>query len=57
MTAGGERHELRTSDVVALPAWTWHELHAADDELVVFRMSDRPLQDAVGLYRAETTAS
>ena len=52
----GRRRELRTHDVVALPSWTWHQLCSAGDEVVLFRMSDRPIQDAFGLYRAETSA-
>ena len=50
----GQRRELRTNDVVALPSWTWHQLCSAGDEVVLFRISDRPVQDAFGLYRAET---
>ena len=52
----GGRHELRTHDVVAIPSWTWHQLCSAGDEVVLFRMSDRPVQDAFGLHRAETAA-
>jgi gentisate 1,2-dioxygenase len=54
LTAAGQRHAFRTNDVIAIPAWTWHQLSAADDELVLFRMSDRPVHDAFGLYRVET---
>ena len=54
MTCGGQRHDFGANDVIAVPAWTWTQLEAGDDELVVFRMSDRPLHDAFGLYRAET---
>jgi gentisate 1,2-dioxygenase len=50
----GARRELRTHDVVALPSWTWHQLGSAGGEVVLFRMSDRPIQDAFGLYRCET---
>ena len=52
----GARRELRTHDVVAIPSWTWHQLCSAGDEVVLFRMSDRPIQDAFGLHRAETAA-
>jgi gentisate 1,2-dioxygenase len=55
ITANGVRLPFAANDVVAIPAWTWHQLRAEDDELVVFRISDRPLHDAFGLYRAETS--
>jgi hypothetical protein len=28
---------------------------AADDDLIVFRVTDRPIHDAFGLFRAEET--
>ena len=43
------------NDVAAIPAWTWHQLTTTGHELVVFRMTDRPIHDAFGLYRAEAT--
>ena len=54
LTCGGQTFELRPSDVAAIPAWTWHQL-TAHHELVVFRMTDRPIHDAFGLFRAEAT--
>ena len=50
---GGQAFELHPNDVAAIPAWTWHQLTTAGHELVVFRMTDRPIHDAFGLYRAE----
>ena len=41
--------------MAAIPAWTWHQLAARDHELVVFRLTDRPIHDAFGLFRAEET--
>ena len=49
--------DVGTNDVVAVPAWTWHEIRAGDEELVLFRISDRPVHDAFGLYRSETATS
>ena len=43
--------------MVAIPSWTWHELHAGPEELVLFRISDRPTHDAFGLYREERARS
>jgi gentisate 1,2-dioxygenase len=51
----GRRRDFATNDVIAVPSWTRHQLAASDDELVLFRISDRPIQDAFGLYRAETS--
>lgn len=53
LTCGSHTFELHPNDVAAIPAWTWHHLTTRDHELVVFRMTDRPIQDAFGLYRAE----
>lgn len=46
---------LLPNDVAAVPAWTWHQMIAADDDLSVFRVTDRPIHDAFGLFRAEET--
>jgi len=53
---GGHALELMPNDVAAIPAWTWHQL-TAHHELVIFRMTDRPIHDTFGLFRAETTNS
>lgn len=55
LVTGGQRHALTPNDVVAIPSWTWHEVHAGTQELVLFRISDRPVQEALGLHRQETT--
>jgi gentisate 1,2-dioxygenase len=56
LICGGQTFELLPNDVAAIPAWAWHQL-TAHHELVVFRMTDRPIQDAFGLFRAEATGS
>jgi gentisate 1,2-dioxygenase len=56
LSCGGQAFELLPNDVAAIPAWTWHQL-TAHHELVVFRMTDRPIHDAVGLFRAEAADS
>jgi gentisate 1,2-dioxygenase len=53
LACGGQSFELRPHDVAAVPAWTWHQLTAADEDLILFRVTDRPIHDAFGLYRAE----
>jgi gentisate 1,2-dioxygenase len=56
LICGDQTFELLPNDVAAIPAWTWHQL-TAHHELVVFRMTDRPIHDAFGLFRAEATDS
>jgi gentisate 1,2-dioxygenase len=53
LTCGGRTFELLPNDVAAIPAWTWYRLSAHDHELVVFRVTDRPIHDAFGLFRSE----
>jgi gentisate 1,2-dioxygenase len=56
LMCGGQTLELLPNDVAAIPAWTWHQL-TAHHELVIFRMTDRPIHDTFGLFRAEATDS
>ena len=56
LTCGGHTFALSPNDVAAIPAWTWHQLTAADDDLILLRLTDRPIHDAFGLYRAEEEA-
>lgn len=44
--------EWERNDFFVVPPWTWHR-HAADEEVVLFSMSDRPLLEPFGLYREE----
>jgi gentisate 1,2-dioxygenase len=54
LVCGGQTFELLPRDVAAIPAWTWYQLTAGDQELVLFRVTDRPVHEAFGLYRGET---
>lgn len=55
LVCGGQTFELLPNDVAAIPAWTWHQLTAGEHELVMFRLTDRPIHTAFGLFRAEAT--
>ena len=55
LRCGGLTFALLPNDVAAIPAWTWHQLIADDHELVLLRVTDRPIHDAFGLLRAEET--
>ena len=51
----GERFDWKERDFLVLPNWAWHE-HAnesASEEAILFSVSDRPVLDALGLYREE----
>jgi gentisate 1,2-dioxygenase len=50
----GQPFEIGLNDVIAIPAWRWHEIRTGHDELVLFEISDRPVYDALGLTRVET---
>jgi gentisate 1,2-dioxygenase len=56
LTCDGQTFALLPDDVAAIPAWTWHQLIASDRELVLFRVTDRPIHDAFGLFQAEEEA-
>ena len=56
LVCGGQTFPLSRRDVAAIPAWTWHQLTARDRELVLFRLTDRPIHDAFGLFQAEEEA-
>jgi gentisate 1,2-dioxygenase len=49
---GGQRFELEPRDVFVAPSWTTTSL-AADADAVLFSFSDRPVQQALGLWREE----
>ena len=53
LSCGGQTFALLPNDVAAIPAWTWHQMIASDHDLVLFRVTDRPIHDAFGLFRAE----
>jgi gentisate 1,2-dioxygenase len=47
---GGERFSFEPRDIFVVPSWTPLELEAAG-EAVLFSFSDRPAQEALGLFR------
>ena len=53
LICGGQTFALLPNDVAAVPAWTWHQLTAGEGELVLLRLTDRPIHDVLGLYQAE----
>jgi gentisate 1,2-dioxygenase len=53
LIVGGQTLPLMPNDVAAIPAWTWRQLTATDRELVLLRLTDRPIHDAFGLFQAE----
>lgn len=50
---GDQRFDLEPGDVFVVPSWTWYGLDATD-ELDVFSVSDAPVLQALGLWRAES---
>jgi gentisate 1,2-dioxygenase len=49
----GARHfALTPHDVVVVPGWMAHTLHASDD-LVLFSYSDRVAQEKLGFFREQ----
>ncbi|MDH3233751.1 MAG: cupin domain-containing protein [Alphaproteobacteria bacterium] len=51
----GEPHDWQKGDVLALPSWCWHnhENTSAQDDAILFSVTDRPVLNALGLYREE----
>ena len=49
LSCGGQTFALLPNDVAAIPAWTWHQMIAGDDDLILFPVTDRPIHDAFGL--------
>jgi gentisate 1,2-dioxygenase len=50
--AGDVTLEWREHDIFVIPSWT-HTSHEADGDAVLFGISDRPAQQALGLWREE----
>ena len=51
----GDKHWARRGDVIVLPSWALHE-HAnssSRDAAILFSIQDRPVLEALGLYREE----
>ena len=51
-SVGAERFELEPRDIFVVPSWQPLELQA-DGEAVLFSFSDRPCQEAMGLWREQ----
>jgi gentisate 1,2-dioxygenase len=49
---GGTRFDFAPHDVVVVPGWMKHTLHA-DSDLVLFSYSDRVAQEKLGLFREQ----
>ena len=49
---GPHRFELEAHDIVVVPGWMSHTLHASDD-LVLFSYSDRAAQEKLGFFREQ----
>jgi gentisate 1,2-dioxygenase len=52
---GGQRFDWGPRDIFVVPSWVEHTHHAAEDA-VLFSFSDRPVQEAVGLWRERRSA-
>ena len=48
---GTQRFPLLPHDVIVVPGWLDHTLHAGTDDLVVFSYSDRVAQEKLGFWR------
>jgi gentisate 1,2-dioxygenase len=44
--------DVAPNDIFVVPAWTWHSFEASQD-LVLFSLSDRTLQQHLGFWREE----
>jgi gentisate 1,2-dioxygenase len=53
--ADGTRFAWKPRDIFAIPGWSLHTHHAAG-EAVLFSASDRPVHEALGLWREERRA-
>jgi gentisate 1,2-dioxygenase len=56
MIIDGDRVPMEPGDLILTPSWSWHQLTASDRELVLLRLTDRPIHDAFGLFQAEEEA-
>jgi gentisate 1,2-dioxygenase len=51
-TIGDRKLAWKPRDVIAVPSWAAHS-HRADSEAVLFSVSDRPVHEALGLWRED----
>jgi gentisate 1,2-dioxygenase len=49
---GDEIFEWGPNDIFVVPSW-YHHQHFAGDECILFSYSDRPVQQALGLWRQD----
>lgn len=52
VTLDDRRFVAGPNDVFVIPSWATHQLHA-QDEAVLFSFSDRPVQEALALWREQ----
>jgi gentisate 1,2-dioxygenase len=52
VTIGDTTFRLSPKDVFVAPPWAWRKFQA-DDDLVLFTFSDRPVQEKLGLWRED----
>jgi gentisate 1,2-dioxygenase len=52
VTIGDQSFSLSPQDVFVAPSWVWRKI-TADEDLVLFTFSDRPVQEKLGLWREE----
>jgi len=52
----GEKLEWETGDFFVVPNWSWHRHRNSSPNIsaVLFSTTDRPLQEAIGVYREES---
>ena len=52
----GEKARLEAGRLFVVPNWSWHwhRNSSANVPAVLFSTTDRPLQEAIGVYREET---
>ena len=51
-TVGDKIFTLSPRDVFVVPSWAWRTFKA-DDELILFTVTDRPVQEKLGLWRED----
>jgi len=56
VSIGDTRFTLSPHDVFVAPSWAWRKFEA-DDDLVLFSFSDRPVQEKLGLWREDRAAA
>ncbi|MFZ1990156.1 MAG: cupin domain-containing protein, partial [Alphaproteobacteria bacterium] len=51
-TVGNESWHVAPNDIFVAPSWMWHSFEA-DEELVLFSLSDRTIQQHLGFWREQ----